>query len=183
MKLKNNRKELIQVALGLIPTDLAIKNANLVNMFTGEIYPVTVFVYDGTIAHVETKNLEANLENVKEVIDGEGKYLIPGLIDAHMHIESSMMTPRNFAKVSIPSGTTTIVTDPHEIGNVYGVEGVKYMHEAGNDLPQRQFIDIPSCVPAVPGCENAGATFLTEQIEELASLDRVIGLAEVLVFS
>ena len=182
MKLKNNRKELMKAALGLIKADLAIKNVQLVNVFTGEIYPVTVFVYDGCIAHVETKQLEANLDNVKEVIDGEDKYLIPGLIDAHMHIESSMMTPRNFAKVSIPSGTTTIVTDPHEIGNVYGVEGVKYMHDAGNDLPQRQFVDIPSCVPAVPGCENAGATFLVEEIDELSSLNRVIGLAEVMDF-
>lgn len=182
MKLKNNRKELIKAALGLIPTDLAIKNANLVNVFTGEIYPVTVFIYDGTIAHVETKDLDGNLDTVKEVIDAKGKYLIPGLIDAHMHIESSMLTPRNFAKVSIPSGTTTIVTDPHEIGNVWGVEGVKYMHDSGANLPQRQFIDIPSCVPSVPGCENAGATFLTEQIEELSSLDRVIGLAEVMDF-
>ncbi len=182
MKLKNNRKELIKAALGLNPIDLAIKNANLVNVFTGEIYPVTVFIYDGTIAHVETKDLEASLDTVKEVIDAKGEYLIPGLIDAHMHIESSMLTPRNFAKVSIPSGTTTIVTDPHEIGNVWGVEGVKYMHDSGANLPQRQFIDIPSCVPAVPGCENAGATFLTEQIEELSSLDRVIGLAEVMDF-
>ncbi len=182
MKLKNNRKELIKAALGLNTIDLAIKNANLVNVFTGEIYPVTVFIYDGTIAHVETKDLEASLDTVKEVIDAKGEYLIPGLIDAHMHIESSMLTPRNFAKVSIPSGTTTIVTDPHEIGNVWGVEGVKYMHDSGANLPQRQFIDIPSCVPAVPGCENAGATFLTEQIEELSSLDRVIGLAEVMDF-
>ncbi len=182
MKLKNNRKELIKAALGINPIDLAIKNANLVNVFTGEIYPVTVFIYDGTIAHVETKDLEASLDTVKEVIDAKGEYLIPGLIDAHMHIESSMLTPRNFAKVSIPSGTTTIVTDPHEIGNVWGVEGVKYMHDSGANLPQRQFVDIPSCVPAVPGCENAGATFLTEQIEELSSLDRVIGLAEVMDF-
>ncbi len=180
MKVKNNRKALIQAALGLVECDLAIKNAKLVNVFTGEVYPATVFVYDGCIAHVEYNNLEEGLDKVKEVVDAEGKYLIPGLIDAHMHIESSMMTPRNFAKVSIPSGTTTIVMDPHEIGNVYGVEGVRYMHDSGEGLPQRQFVDIPSCVPAVPGCENAGAEFFAKEIEELADLKRVIGLAEVM---
>ena len=180
MRVKNNRKELIKAALGLVECDLAIKNAQLLNVFTGEIYPATVFVYDGAIAHVEYRNLEEGLDKVKNVVDAEGKYLIPGLIDAHMHIESSMLTPRNFAKVSIPSGTTTIVMDPHEIGNVYGIEGVKYMHDSGEGLPQRQFVDIPSCVPAVPGCENAGAEFFAKEIEELAELKRVIGLAEVM---
>ncbi len=180
MRAKNNRKELIKAALGLVECDLAIKNAQLLNVFTGEVYPATVFVYDGAIAHVEYRNLEEGLDKVKNVVDAEGKYLIPGLIDAHMHIESSMLTPRNFAKVSIPSGTTTIVMDPHEIGNVYGVEGVKYMHDSGEGLPQRQFVDIPSCVPAVPGCENAGAEFFAKEIEELAELKRVIGLAEVM---
>ena len=182
MRVKNNRKELIKAALGLVECDLAIKNAQLLNVFTGEIYPATVFVYDGAIAHVEYRNLEEGLDKVKNVVDAEGKYLIPGLIDAHMHVESSMLTPRNFAKVSIPSGTTTIVMDPHEIGNVYGVEGVKYMHDSGEGLPQRQFVDIPSCVPAVPECENAGAEFFAKEIEELAELKRVIGLAEVLVY-
>lgn len=180
MRVKNNRKELIKAALGLVECDLAIKNAQLLNVFTGEVYPATVFVYDGAIAHVEYRNLEEGLDKVKNVVDAEGKYLIPGLIDAHMHIESSMLTPRNFAKVSIPSGTTTIVMDPHEIGNVYGVEGVKYMHDSGEGLPQRQFVDIPSCVPAVPRCENAGAEFFAKEIEELAELKRVIGLAEVM---
>ena len=180
MRVKNNRKELIKAALGLVECDLAIKNAQLLNVFTGEVYPATVFVYDGAIAHVEYRNLEEGLDKVKNVVDAEGKYLIPGLIDAHMHVESSMLTPRNFAKVSIPSGTTTIVMDPHEIGNVYGVEGVKYMHDSGEGLPQRQFVDIPSCVPAVPECENAGAEFFAKEIEELAELKRVIVLAEVM---
>lgn len=180
MRVKNNRKELIKAALGLVECDLAIKNAQLLNVFTGEVYPATVFVYDGAIAHVEYRNLEEGLDKVKNVVDAEGKYVIPGLIDAHMHVESSMLTPRNFAKVSIPSGTTTIVMDPHEIGNVYGVEGVKYMHDSGEGLPQRQFVDIPSCVPAVPECENAGAEFFAKEIEELAELKRVIGLAEVM---
>ena len=177
-----DKKRLLRVALGSEKSDLLIKNANLVNVITGEIYPANVFVCDNTIAHVEYKDLSADVDCATTIIDGTGKYLIPGLIDAHEHIESSMMTPRNFAKAIIPHGTTTVITDPHEIANVWGMDGVKYMHEASEGLPMRQLIDIPSCVPAVPGLENAGAAFFAEQIEELCQLDRVIGLAEVMDF-
>lgn len=175
-----NKRELMKASLGLIDSDLVITNVNLVNVITGEIYPAHVYVYDGMISHVETKDF--NHLKAKEEFDGKGKYLIPGFIDAHVHIESSMMTPRNFAKAVIPCGTTTIVTDPHEIGNVCGKEGVYYMHEISEDLPMRQFIDIPSCVPAVVGLENAGAEFFAEEIEELSNLKRCIGLAEVMDF-
>ena len=181
MKIKpRDKKALLKAALGQIPCDTLIKNIQLVNVITGEIYPAVVFIYDGMIAHVEYENLD--MDGAKEVIDGQGKYLIPGLIDAHEHIESSMMTPRNFAKAVIPNGTTTVFTDPHEIGNVWGVEGVRYMHESSEGLPMRQMIDIPSCVPAVPGLEHAGASFGVEEIEELAGLERVAGLAEVMDF-
>ena len=177
-----NKRDLLRAALGEIPSDLAVTNVQLVNVITGEIYPADVFVYDGMIAHVEYRNPGTETDRAEEVLDGGGRYLIPGFIDAHEHIESSMMTPRNFAKGVIPHGTTTVVTDPHEIANVCGVEGVRYMHEAGEDLPMRQLIDIPSCVPAVPGLENAGAEFFAKEIEELSGLERVIGLAEVMDF-
>lgn len=183
MKIRpKNKRELLKAALGEIQSDLLIKNVKLVNTITGEIYPANVFVFDGMIAHVEYKDLEADLDGAKEVIDGQGRYLIPGFIDAHEHIESSMMTPRNFARTVIPHGTTTVITDPHEIGNVWGVEGVRYMYDSSEELPMRQLIDIPSCVPAVPGLENAGAEFGVEEIQELAQLPRVIGLAEVMDF-
>lgn len=179
-KLKpQNKKELLKAALGEIPADLAVKNCQLVNVFTGEIYPAVVYVKGGFIAHVEREELDGPY-NAAEVYDGEGRYLIPGFLDSHMHIESSMMVPRNIAKVIVPHGTTTIIHDPHEIGNVYGVEGVQYMHDCAADLPMRQLVDIPSCVPAVPGCENAGAEFFADEIRELAKLDRVVGLAEVM---
>ena len=177
-----NKKQLLKAALGEISCDLVITNVQLVNVITGEIYPADIFVYDGFIAHVEYQNVGSQLDTAREVVDGQGRYLIPGLIDAHEHIESSMMTPRNFAKGVIPHGTTTVVTDPHEIANVCGLEGVRYMHQAGDDLPMRQLIDIPSCVPAVPGLENAGAEFFAAEVEELSGLDRVIGLAEVMDF-
>ncbi len=181
MKLKQkNKKVLLQAALGKIEVDTAITNIQLLNVITGEIYPATVFIHDGFVVHVEDKDLEEGLDNVKEVIDGNNQYLIPGLIDAHMHIESSMMIPRNFAAASIVHGSTTVITDPHEIANVYGVDGVKYMLESSEGLPQRQLIDIPSCVPSVLDLEFAGAEFKPEQILELAQYDRVIGLAEVM---
>ncbi|WP_343208989.1 adenine deaminase [Anaerolentibacter hominis] len=181
MKLKpRNQKKLLQAALGTIPSDLVIKNARVVNVFTGEILPGNVFLYDGFISHVEYGNLDDL--NAEKVYDANGQFIIPGLIDAHVHIESSMLTPRHFAEAVVPWGTTTVITDPHEIGNVWGIDGVKYMHDSASDVPMRQLIDIPSCVPAVPTIEVAGADFLAEQIRELVKLDRVIGLAEVMDF-
>ena len=176
-----NKKELLRAALGEIEADLAVVNCRMVNVFTGEIYPAVVYVKDGFIAHVEMEELTGPYK-AREVFDGEYRYLIPGFVDSHMHIESSMMVPRNFAKVIIPHGTTTIVHDPHELGNVYGAEGVRYMHDSAEGLPMRQLVDIPSCVPAVPGCENAGAEFFAGDIRELAKLNRVVGLAEVMDF-
>lgn len=181
-KLKpKNKKELLKAAMGKIPADLAVKNCQLVNVFTGEILPAVVYVKDGFVAHVELKELDGPY-NAEDVFDAEGRYLIPGFVDAHVHIESSMMVPRNIAKVIVPHGTTTIIHDPHELANVYGVEGVKYMHDCASDLPMRQLVDIPSCVPAVPGCENAGAEFFAPEIRELAKLERAVGLAEVMDF-
>ena len=175
-----DKKSLMMVAMGRQPADLAIVNANLVNTFTGEIYKANVFVYDGFVAHVETEDFET--VNAREVLDARGKFLTPGLIDAHVHIESSMMIPRNFAKAVIPHGTTMVITDPHEIANVYGIEAVEYMNAQTEGLPMKMYIDIPSCVPAVPGLENAGATFMADEIRKMLNLSNVIGLAEVMDF-
>ncbi len=181
-----NKKSFIDAAVGKIPCDLVIQNANIVNVITGEIYKGDVGIYDGFIAHVhcDPDGLDRQEEKLiaKEYYDAHGDYLIPGLIDAHVHIESSMMTPRNFARVVIPHGTTTVVTDPHEIANVFGIDGVKYMHDSSIGLPMRQYILAPSCVPAVPGKENAGAVFFAEDMTEMIKMERVIGLAEVMDF-
>lgn len=181
MQLKTkNKKLLLEAALGNIKVDTVITNIQLLNVITGEIYPASVFIHDGFITHVEYKEINKDLDLAYEVIDGNNNYLIPGLIDAHVHIESSMMTPPNFAAASVIHGTTTVVTDPHEIANVYGVEGVKYMIDASEGLPQRQLIDIPSCIPSVLDLEFAGAEFKPKQIAEIAKYERVIGLAEVM---
>ncbi len=176
-----DRRALLACAMGKTAADLCLTNVQLANVITGEIYPCDVYILDGFIAHIEMVDYGKNI-NAKQTIDCDGQYLIPGLIDAHIHIESSMLTPRNFAVGVVPHGTTTIITDPHEIANVYGEEAVHYMHEASADLPMRQLINIPSCVPAAPGLENAGAEFFAGEINRLAKLERVVGLAEVMDF-
>lgn len=179
-----NRTRLVDAAIGRVPCDLVIRNARIVNVFTGEIYDGDVGICEGFIAHVQcdpdkTGRQEIPLEGTKEY-DAKGAYLTPGFIDSHIHIESTMMTPRYFSKAVIPHGTTTVITDPHEIGNVFGVRGVQYMHECSEDLPMRHLILAPSCVPSLPGKENGGADFDVEEIAELFKLPRVAGLAEIM---
>ena len=182
--LPKDKKGLIEAAIGKRPCDLVIRNANIVNVFTGEIYNGNIGIYDGFITHISADIDNSTMEDIeaKNYYDAKGKYVIPGLIDSHIHIESTLMTPRGFAREVIPYGTTTVVTDPHEIANVHGVRGIKYMHDSSEDLPMRQYVLAPSCVPAVLGLENAGAEFFVEEIEEMLNLDRVIGLGEVMDF-
>lgn len=177
-----DRKSLILSAYGKIPCDLAVTNVQLLNVFSGEVYPATVYIKGKFIAYIDTDNKPITKDNALKVLDGKQSFMIPGLIDTHEHIESSMLTPRNFAASLIVHGTTTVVTDPHEIANVYGLDGIRYMHDAATDLPMRQFIDIPSCVPAVPQMECAGANLTFEDILEVINLPRVIGLGEVMDF-
>ena len=181
-----NKEKLIDAAAGKIPCDLVIENAQIVNVITGEIYKGNIGIYGKHIAHIQCDPDSLKRDEIKltagKYYDAEGKYVIPGFIDAHVHIESSMMTPRNFAKAVIPHGTTTVVTDPHEIANVCGLDGVKYMHQSSEGLPMRQFILAPSCVPAVPGIENAGAEFFADDMNEMLKMERIIGLAEVMDF-
>ncbi len=175
-----NRAELSQAASGQIPCDLVLLNARIVNVFTGEILPGAIYIYDGFIAHVDYEHPGRKTQPAEQEDDLKDRFVTPGLIDAHMHIESSMVTPREFAKTVLPLGTTTVITDPHEIGNVMGVRGVEYMLRMSEDLPMRQLINIPSCVPAVPGREFSGADFQAREIRELSENDRTPGLAEIM---
>lgn len=179
-----DKQALIEAAMGKRVCNLVILNAQIVNVFTGEIYKGNVGVFDGFIAHIQCDpdNLHREEKELKgkKYYDAQGKFLIPGFIDAHIHVESTMMTPRNFTKAVLPYGTTSVVTDPHEIANVCGIEGVRYMHDSSEDLPMRHYVLAPSCVPAVPGKENSGAIFTDKEVDELLNLNRVIGLAEVM---
>ncbi len=181
------RRKLVEAALGRRELDCLLENVRLVNVFTGEIYPARVGIYGGFIAHVAAEADGGGCAGdtdpyAREVLDGKNQYLTPGLIDSHVHIESSMMTPGNFAATVLPHGTTTAITDPHEIANVLGLAGVRYMHRASRGLPMRQYILAPSCVPSVPGLETTGAEFTAEEVAEILDWEGVIGLAEVMDF-
>ena len=181
MKLIKNkdRSRLTRAALGKIPCDLSIDNVQLVNVLTGEIYPAGVDILDGVVVRVRMHG-ESCQPAARESVDGQGNYLLPGFIDVHMHVESTMMVPENFGKAAVVWGTTTAVTDPHEIANVMGIPGVDYMLDSARRSPLRIFTLAPSCVPAVPHLEGAGAAFFKEEVAELLRKDGVIGVAEVM---
>ena len=152
---------------------LVIKNANVVNVFTDEIIKADVALCDDTIIGV------GEGFTAPEVVDAEGAYLCPGFIDAHVHIESSMVIPDSFARVIMPHGTTTIIADPHEIANVAGVAGIRAIYKLTDDLPLRVMFMMPSCVPATP-FENSGATLIAEDMEQFMRKSRMLGLGEVM---
>jgi len=175
-----DRKKLADAAMGRIPCDRILFNANILDVYTGTFRHGEVWIVDGFIAHVEVHPDGFAHGQGREMTDLNGQTLIPGLIDAHVHIESSMLTPRRFAEAVLPHGTTTVITDPHEIANVYGREGIRYMHDSALDLPLRVLVDVPSSVPSVPGLENAGASLSAHDVEEMFRLAHVLGLAEVM---
>lgn len=175
-----DRSELIEAARGDRLLDLAITNVNLVNVFTCEIYPADIGVYGDRIALVGPAG--AYKLQARQRYDSSGKWAVPGFIDTHVHIESTMVTPANYAAAILPFGTTTSIIDPHEIGNVLGMDGVKFMVEGSEGLPLRVYIAIPSCVPAVPGKETAGADFGPDEVLEMLNWPRVIAVAEVMDF-
>lgn len=162
--------------------DIVIREANLVNVFTAEIYKADIGVKENRFAAVAPykDNKPSFQMNGDKEFDAKGKYAIPGLIDCHVHIESTMITPDMFAREVLRHGTTVAVIDPHEIGNVMGTEGVKYMIDASKDLPVDILTTIPSCVPAVSDLETAGAEFHPEDIEEMLQLPNVVGIAELM---
>ena len=151
---------------------LVIKNANIVNVFTGTIQKGDVAVRDGIILGIGTYS-------GKEEIDANGAYLCPGLIDGHVHIESSMAHPSRFAECVLKQGTTTVVADPHEIANVCGADGIQYMLDQTEWLPLSVFLMIPSCVPCT-SFETSGAKLVASDMEPFMNQKRVIGLGEVM---
>jgi adenine deaminase len=156
-------ENLIDVAKGNTPADLLLKGARVVNVFSGEILTTNIAVKDGLIAGL------GDYKQGLEVLNLAGKYVIPGLIDAHFHIESSMLTPSAFAAVAVPHGTTAVVADPHEIVNVSGLEGFRFMVEASRGLPLDIFYMVPSCVPATP-LETSGAEISPEDLRQAMAL-------------
>lgn len=151
---------------------LVIKNANVVNVFTDEIVRADVAVYGDVIIGVGQYSGENE-------IDAGGAYLAPGFIDAHVHIESSMVITSSFMKVIMPHGTTTVIADPHEIANVAGAAGIRAMYKLTDELPLRVLFMLPSCVPATP-FEHSGAKLVAEDMEQFMHKSRILGLGEVM---
>ncbi|HMP42071.1 MAG TPA: adenine deaminase C-terminal domain-containing protein [Roseiflexaceae bacterium] len=173
-----SRNAFVAAARGDRALDLVIRGGDLLNVYTGEIYPADIGIVGDRIVLVD-RDRQYRLD-APQVIDAQGTVAIPGFIDTHVHIESTMVTPPAFARGVLPFGTTTVVIDPHEIGNVTGQAGVEYMLQASEGLPLRVFVTIPSCVPAVPGIETAGAEFDAAAIAEMLQLPRVVGVAELM---
>lgn len=163
-------KHFVQVARGGEKAQLVIKNARVYNSFTGKFSFGDIAIDDGYIAGI------GHYEGETELNAGK-RYAVPGFIDGHIHIESSMMTPSEFVKTVVPLGTTTIVNDPHEIANVAGTDGIRYMLEAARTLPMNIFFTLPSCVPATV-METAGAVLGAEELRPLLAEPEVLGLSE-----
>ena len=167
-------KSLIDVAAGRKKADLVIKNANIVNVLTEEIYEGDVAVFKDRIAGI------GNYNGIEE-IDASNLYAVPGLIDGHTHIEMSMLSVTEFARIVVPKGTTSVVEDPHEIANVLGKDGIKVLLEEAKTTPLKVFCMVPSCVPS-SHLETSGAVIDADDVDELLKIEGVIGLAEVMNF-
>ena len=163
----------LAAARGDAPADLVLRNAQLVNVISGEIYPTDIVIHDRHVV-----GLGAGYAGQREV-DLAGKYVAPGLIDAHAHIESSLVTPPEFARAVLPHGVTTVITDPHEIANVLGLEGMRFMLERAKNVPLNMYVMASSCVPATD-METTGARLEAEDLAPLVDHPWVLGLAELM---
>jgi len=167
-----DKKRLIEVATGRKRAELVLKNARIVNVYTHEVVDGSLAVDQGYVAGI-------GAYEGQEEHDLGGRYLLPGLIDSHVHIESSLLSPEQFARLVVPHGTTSVVADPHEIANVAGLEGIRYMIETSQELPLDVYFMLPSCVPAA-AFENAGAVLDAAALGELIDHEAVLGLGEVM---
>ncbi|MGC9149196.1 MAG: adenine deaminase [Sulfolobales archaeon] len=173
-------KILAWTALGRVKADLVIKDTTLVNVYSGEILDnIDIAIKEDRVAYVGEKADHVIGSNTT-IINGKGLYAVPGFLDGHMHIESSMITPTQFARAVLPWGTTGVFPDPHEIGNVLGVEGIKIFIEESRNLPLKIFWTVPSCVPTTNHLETAGATIDSRDVEELMKLPEIYGLGEMM---
>lgn len=173
---------LIDVAMGRAPADAVIRGGRWVNVYSGEIIADTdIAVAMGRIAFVGPDASHA-VGDATKLIAAEGRYMVPGLCDAHMHVESGMVTVTEFARAVIPHGTTSMFIDPHEIANVLGLPGVRAMHDDAAGLPINVQVQVPSCVPSAPGLETPGAEFSVEDVAEALAWPQTCGLGEMMNF-
>lgn len=173
---------LVDVATGRLPADLVVRNGIWANVHSGELIPGTdIAVKDGRFAYCGPDASHA-IGPDTVVVDAAGRYLVPGLCDAHMHVESGMVTVTEFCRAVIPHGTTSMFIDPHEIANVLGLPGVRLMHDEAMVQPVNVWVQMPSCVPSAPGLEEGGAELGAAEIAEAMAWPGIIGLGEVMNF-
>jgi adenine deaminase len=176
------RKDLIDVAMGRAPADLVIQNGQWVNVQSGEIIPgIDIAIKGERIAFVG-EDASHTIGDETEVLDAAGQFLVPGLLDAHMHVESGMITVTEFVRAVAPRGTTGMFIDPHEIANVFGLDGVKLMVDEARDQPIHVWVQVPSCVPSAPGLETPGSSIGPEDVAEAMTWPGIIGLGEMMNF-
>lgn len=177
----SRKLRLVDVALGRDKADLVVKNGNLLNVFSGRIVEgAGVAVKDGLIAAVG--DVERAVGQGTRVLNAKGLYLIPGFIDGHVHVESSLLNLTQFARAALPRGTTAAVVDPHEIANVLGVRGIKLLMKEAEGLPLKVFFEAPSCVPSARGLETSGAEVTLKDVKRLMRDERVVALGELMDF-
>ena len=168
------KQRIIAAAAGREPADLVLKNATFVNVFSNELSNMDIAVTEGLIVGMGSYH-------GREEVDCTGRIVLPGFLDAHIHLESSLVSPTEFVKAVLPHGTTTVVTDPHEIANVMGTDGIEYMLQATENLPVDVRFMLPSCVPATP-LDESGAILDYRAIDSFYDHPRVQGLAEMMNF-
>ncbi|PKO06857.1 MAG: adenine deaminase [Chloroflexi bacterium HGW-Chloroflexi-3] len=179
---QKDSKQLVNVAMGRKTASLVIKNGRWVCVQTGEIIEnIDVAISGQRIAYVG-ENADHCIGLNTKVLDAESNYLVPGLIDGHMHVESGMLTVTEFVRAVLPRGTTTMMVDPHEIANVFGLKGVRLVVDEALKQPNHVFVQVPSCVPSAPGFETPGASISPDDVAEAMKWDGIIGLGEMMNF-
>ncbi len=175
-------RKLVDVAMGRQPADMLIRNGRWVSVQSGEIIPNTdITIVGGRIAYVGT-DASHTLGKTTRVIDAQDRFLVPGLLDGHMHVESGMVTVTEFVRAVIPHGTTAMFVDPHEIANVFGLRGVRLMVDEAAVQPIHVWVQMPSCVPSAPGLETPGDHLGPQDVAEAMTWDGIIGLGEMMNF-
>src|SRR5665213_1259085 len=169
------RDRAVRAARGQEKFDVAITGGTLIDVATGETRRAEIGLVGPLIAALLPADSPVEAH---EHHDARGRFLAPGLIDSHLHVESSMVTPRHYAETVVPQGTTTICWDPHELGNVLGLDGVRWAIDASRDLPLRVLVLAPSCVPSAPGLECAGARFGAAEMQTMLGWPDIAGVAE-----
>ena len=173
---------LIDVASGRAPADMVIRQGQWVNVHSREVIPNTdIAIADGRFAYCGP-DASAMIGPDTVVVEANGRFILPGLCDGHMHIESGMLTTTQFARAVMPHGTTSMFTDPHEIANVMGLEGVRLMHDEALQQRINVFVQMPSCAPSAPGLENTGRELTPDDVIEAMSWPNIIGLGEMMNF-